>query len=158
MCIRDRVCEGAILTPKNDRVNNINIRIQDRLPGCATTYKSTDTGCVQRVQRASCVLSTEFLNSLEPPGMQPHILTLKVGTPIILLRNIDPPKMCNGTRLCVKTLMPNVIKATIITGYAKGDVFISCRPIPLIPSDMPSDFKRLQFPIRLAFVMKINKG
>ena len=67
--------------------------------------------------------------------MPPHILTLKVETPIIILRNIDPPKMFNGTRLCVKNLMPNVIEATITTGYAKGeDGFIPC--IPLIPSDM----------------------
>ena len=85
-----------------------------------------------------------------------HILTLKVGTPIILLRNIEPPKMCNDTRLHVKTLMPNVIEGTIITGYEKGDVFIP--RIPLIPSDMPFDFKMLQFPTRLAFALTLSKA
>jgi ATP-dependent DNA helicase PIF1 len=55
---------------------------------------------------------------------------------------LDPPKLRNGTRLCVKKLMPNIIEATILTGSAKGeDVFIP--RIPLIPSDMPFDFKRL---------------
>ena len=84
--------------------------------------------------------------------MPPHILTL-VGTLTILLHNIDNN---NGTRLSVKTLVPNVIEPTIITRYAKGEDVVIPR-ITLIPSDMPFNFKRLQFPIRVAFVMPINK-
>jgi ATP-dependent DNA helicase PIF1 len=30
--------------------------------------------------------------------------------------------------------------------------------IPLIPSDMPFGFKRLQYPVRLSFAMTINKA
>jgi hypothetical protein len=53
--------------------------------------------------------------------------------------------------------MPHVIEATILTGCAKGeDVFIP--RIPLIPTDMPFEFKRLQFQVRLAFAMAINKA
>ncbi|XP_069686087.1 uncharacterized protein [Periplaneta americana] len=75
----------------------------------------------------------------------------------MLLRNLDPPQLCNGTLLSVKKLMPNVIEATVLTGKAKGkDVFIP--RIPLIPTDLPFTFKRLQFPVRLAFAMTINKA
>jgi ATP-dependent DNA helicase PIF1 len=53
--------------------------------------------------------------------------------------------------------MPQVIEATILTGCANGkDIFIP--RIPLIPSDTPFEFKRLQFPVRLAFAMSINKA
>ena len=53
--------------------------------------------------------------------------------------------------------MPHVIEATIMTGCAKGeDIFIP--RIPMIPTDMPFEFKRLQFPVRLAFAMSINKA
>uniref|UniRef100_UPI00358DFA46 ATP-dependent DNA helicase PIF6-like n=1 Tax=Myxine glutinosa TaxID=7769 RepID=UPI00358DFA46 len=63
----------------------------------------------------------------------------------------------NGTRLAVKTLMPHVLEATIMNGCAKGeDVFIP--RIPIIPTDMPFQFKRLQFPVRLSFAMTINKS
>jgi hypothetical protein len=32
----------------------------------------------------------EFFNTLTPNGLPPHVLKLKIGCPVILLRNIDP--------------------------------------------------------------------
>ena len=62
----------------------------------------------------------------------------------------------NGTRLSVKKLMTNIIEATILTGPFKGeDILIPW--IPMIPTDMSFQFKRLQFPIRLAFAITIKK-
>ncbi|KAG5531642.1 hypothetical protein RHGRI_026310 [Rhododendron griersonianum] len=44
----------------------------------------------------------EYLNSLDPTGLPPFKLELKVGCPIILLRNIAPKDgLCNGTRMMV---------------------------------------------------------
>jgi ATP-dependent DNA helicase PIF1 len=75
----------------------------------------------------------------------------------MLIRNIDAPRLCNGTRLIVKQLLKHVIQATIMTGCAKGeDVFIP--RIPIIPSDETIPFKRTQFPVKLCFAMTINKA
>ena len=60
------------------------------------------------------IYTTEFLNSLEPFGMPPHTLQLKVGFPVTVLRNVDPPRLCNGTRCVVKKLMRNCIEVTIM--------------------------------------------
>jgi hypothetical protein len=40
----------------------------------------------------------------------------------MLLRNIDPSKLCNGSRL-IKQMNNNVIEATILIGQAKIQVF-----------------------------------
>jgi hypothetical protein len=51
--------------------------------------------------------------------------------------------------------MFHAIESTISTGYVMGeDVFIP--RIAIIPTDMPFEFKRLQFLVLLAFAMSIS--
>ena len=54
-------------------------------------------------------------------------------------------------------LMNNLILAKIIKGKFKGTEVLMPR-IPIIPADLPFHFKRIQFPVRLAFAMAINKS
>ncbi|GBN08688.1 hypothetical protein AVEN_73486-1 [Araneus ventricosus] len=148
------LCERAILSPTNDGVKIINNQLLKKLTGASQIYKSVDT-TVETNQAVD--YPTEFLNSLEHSGIPAHKLELKIGAHIMLLRNLDPPALCNGTRLIVKKLMTNVIEAVILTGHSAGkDVFIP--RIPHIPSDVLFEFKRLQFPVRLSFAMSINKS
>eukprot|EP00106_Octopus_bimaculoides_P014384 XP_014781826.1 PREDICTED: uncharacterized protein LOC106877436 [Octopus bimaculoides] len=120
------LCERAILAPKNETVVRINRELMNKTPTVIKEYKSVDS-VLDKNQAVH--YTTEFLNSLEPPGTPPHKLFLKVRVLIMLLRNLDPPKLCNETSLIVKTLSPNVIEATIITGCASGEEFF----IPKIP-------------------------
>jgi len=70
---------------------------------------------------------------------------------------MNPPKLCNGTRLSVKSLKNNVIEATILTVCGKGEVVYIPR-IPIKPIDVPFGFERLQFSVKLSFTFTINKS
>ena len=149
----DWLSERAILTSKNDTASEINDKLLDSFEGEVVEYKSVNT-LLQSDEAVN--YPVEFLNSLNPPGFPAHKLRLKIGTPVMLLRNLNPPKMCNGTRLQVTALNKNFIEATIFNGCARGEsVFIP--RIPLIPSEYPFQFKRLQFPLKVCFAMTINK-
>ena len=102
---------------------------------------------------------TKILNSIESGSLSPHELKLKVGAPVMLLRNLDAMNgLCNGTRLIVKSLMRNLIEATIQTGTFAGSAV--CMPkIKLFSTNNDAiQFQRIQFPVRLAFAMTINKA
>jgi ATP-dependent DNA helicase PIF1 len=49
--------------------------------------------------------SVEFLNTLQFSGIANHKLELKVGMPILLLRNLNQSiRLCNGMKFIVKRL------------------------------------------------------
>merc|ERR1711916_32285 len=101
-----------------------------------------------------------FLNSLSVPGLPPHVLNLKIGAPIILLRTIDIHSgLCNGTRLIVENMQPHCITSKIITGPGKDNIALIPR-INLTPSNtrLPFTFSRRQFPVKLAYAMSISKS
>ena len=65
--------------------------------------------------------TTEFLNSLNVAGLPPHMLTLKVGAIVILLRNINVKEgLCNGSRLIIKELNVNSVRCSIAVGTHHG--------------------------------------
>ncbi|XP_024006639.1 uncharacterized protein LOC112083139 [Eutrema salsugineum] len=46
------------------------------------------------------VFTPDFLNSTRVSGLPKHCLRLKIGTPVMFLRNLDPKGgLCNGTKL-----------------------------------------------------------
>ena len=85
-----RLCERAILAPRNDMVEVTNNYLLSQLPGREKVYSSIDS--VVNPQEA-VNYPLEFLNSLQPSGVPPHQLKLKIGCPITLLRNLDVPTL-----------------------------------------------------------------
>jgi ATP-dependent DNA helicase PIF1 len=152
----------AILTPKNTDVDIISDMIMSRLPGETRIYSSLDsTDLIENTYRQqSQEYSPEFLRSLKMSDLPPGELKLKIGVPIILLRNINPSEgLCNGTRLIVHDLQSKVIDAEIITGSHIGKrVFIPRITLSPSESSLPFTLKRLQFPVRVAFSMTINRA
>ncbi|XP_071036514.1 uncharacterized protein [Parasteatoda tepidariorum] len=91
---RCSLAERAILAAKNAGVNELNLKIQQLLPDNLVTHKSVDAVC-DPIEAAN--FPTEFLSSLDLPGIPPHNFVPKVGSPVILLRNLSPPRLCNST-------------------------------------------------------------
>eukprot|EP00267_Zea_mays_P044793 XP_020397012.1 uncharacterized protein LOC103644601 [Zea mays] len=143
------ITSRAILTTRNDWVDMINMRMINRFQGEQMMYHSFDTA----MDDPNNYYPSEFLNTLTPNGLPPHVLKLKVGCPIMLLRNIDPGNgLCNGTRLVVRGFQKNSIEAEIVLGQHAG-MRIFLPRIPLCPSDdemFPFHFKRKQFPLYVA--------
>jgi len=152
----------AILTPKNVNVDIISDIIMEKIPGEFIIYPSADSiNLSENVTTEQPQLySPEFLRSLKIPELPPGELKLKLGIPIILLRNLNPSEgLCNGTRLICRGFQNKVIDAEIITGSHTGKrVFIP--RITLTPSEtkLPFILNRRQFPVRVAFSMTINKS
>ena len=97
----------------------------------------------------------EFLNTVEMGCLPPHKLRLKVGTPIVIIRNIQHPVMVNGTRAVVTSLKRNIIEAEKLDGTA-----ILIPRITIIPSDNSNtiSFRRKQFPVKPCYAMTINRS
>lgn len=154
--------ERAILTPKNDDADEINEYMFTQLERPAKTYKSSDEVCKAStdVLEQEALYPIEFLNSLTFPGMPPHLLTLKEGLPVMLLRNVNPAQgLCNGTRLIITDLGKFVIKARIITGSNIGNTALIPRiTMSSTKSKWPFIMKRRQFPIKPCYAMTINKS
>ncbi|KAI9091201.1 hypothetical protein K1719_028265 [Acacia pycnantha] len=102
----------------------------------------------------------EIVLTVASSGLPLHILILKVGVPIMLLRNIDQSAgLCNGTRLRVTHLGNNVIEGLTLNGSNPNQKVLIHR-MDMNPSDssLPFRMKRRQFPITLSFAMTINKS
>ncbi len=104
----------------------------------------------------------EILSGFQPQGFPPSVLELKVGCPLISIRNICPKKgLCNGTRLLLVNISQRALGTIIIS---EGPHFGETAYIPRIDfisdesSGMPTTFRRRQFPVSLCFSMTINKS
>jgi hypothetical protein len=153
------ITNTVILTPTNETSLRLNDKVLQKLPGLQKEYLSSDSAICHDPEEATNY-PIEFLHSITPSGMPPHKLCLKPGAIIMLLRNLDICKgLCNGTRLIIQRLHHRVLDAELLTGTHKGERVLIPR-IKLAPSDvsLPFTLQRVQFPVRLAYSMTINKS
>mmetsp|Transcript_6468 Transcript_6468/g.26208 ORF Transcript_6468/g.26208 Transcript_6468/m.26208 type:complete len:152 (+) Transcript_6468:1651-2106(+) len=124
--------DGTILCTRNNIVDAINAQVSDIFPGDEMVANSADELALE--DQAS--IPVEYLNAQTPSGMPPHVLRLKEGMPVMLLRNLDlHAKLCDGTRMTVKKVIGNVLLAS----YEGGEVLIPRIPLP--PKDREYPFR-----------------
>ena len=105
--------------------------------------------------------STEVQNTLNPSGIPPHTLKLKLNTTAIIVRNLNVQGgLCNGSRIKIRGLKPNVLIVELLSGENKGTLTFIPR-VDCVPSEkgaLPFLLKRHQFPIQPSYSMTINKS
>lgn len=106
-------------------------------------------------------MSVDVLNAYESSKFPYHRLLLKVGQPVMVIRNLSIAQgICNGTRLIILSISSLLLKCKILTGPRMGDIVAMPR-IKLIHGgdrDFPIPFSRTQFAVRPAFCLTINKS
>jgi hypothetical protein len=151
--------ESAILTPKNSEVEDINFKALEKFRGEVISLLSADT-VLNNENMPDPLYPIEFINSININGIPLHHLKVKIGAPLMLLRNLDISKgLCNGTRMTILSVTNNLLRVQLINGpHAHTQAFIP--RIELSPSEnsLPFKLKRRQFPVRLCFAMTINKA
>ncbi|XP_076946793.1 uncharacterized protein LOC143618469, partial [Bidens hawaiensis] len=91
--------DRVILAPTNEIIDEINDSLLKFFPGDEVEYLSSDTICSTEYINDTvdaALYSPELLNSLRISGLPNHKLVLKVGVPVMLLRNLNQKEgLCN---------------------------------------------------------------
>lgn len=158
----DYLLSRIILSARNDDVNELNASVLSLIPGRQYTFLSSDSVDAQEADEDFDVTqyTPEYLNSLNASGLPLAKLELKIGCPIIILRNLDAANgVCNGSRAVLTKVKTRVLEVRLLGGDCAGKTTFIPR-IKLTPSDsvFPFRLSRHQFPVRLAFAMTINKA
>ncbi len=159
--------ERTILATSNETVDELNHTILAKFSGVIHTFAGYDKVVHETQEQQGhyaedldAGYAPEYLQTLTPNGFPKAILALKVGCPVMLLRNLDPSQgLCNGTRLLITCTSTHVLEGRILGGDHDGNpVFIPCITLYSHKSDLTFVLACCQFPVCLAFAMTINKS
>lgn len=157
--------DSAILTARNDVADDINSKILAMMPGEVSAIRSADSADISNSDDTDqneelFQVSTEYLNTLNPSNFPPHLLELKIGSVVMLLRNLNPKRgLCNGTRLVIKEIGEYVLRVAVLNKNSQQQMeFIPRVKLATMEGQLPFILIRKQFPVRLCFAMTINKS
>ncbi|XP_019168038.1 PREDICTED: uncharacterized protein LOC109163788 [Ipomoea nil] len=144
-CAVINIPEQNVFRPHRDSISAIVNSTFPEFCSAIITYFSSDSVCQSNsgVDTLAGLHTTEFLNTLKCLGIPNHCLMLQVGSPVMLLRNIDYTlSLCNGMRLDITKLGDHVVEAKVMSGSCMGTRVLI--PRLLTPSDprLPFKFQR----------------
>ena len=132
------------------------------LPTPEREYFSSDSisKCTDTPDDTNILYPVEYLNTLNANNFPSHRLKIKIGTPVMLLRNLNQSLgLCNGTRIILTQLGDTVLEGTIITGTHTGKkTHIPRINLTTKGTRWPFTLCRRQFSIKICHSMTINKS
>lgn len=147
----------CLITPLNKTVDDMNSIMLNKIPGEPFVSVSID----EIDDQFEDPMSVDVLNAYDANGFSYHRLPLKIGQPVMVIRNLSVVQgICNGTRLIIISISGHLLRCKILTGPRIGDV-VGVPRIKLLhlgDRDFPVPFSRTQFPVRPAFCLTINKS
>ena len=147
----------AILCTKNEHVDEVNGIMTNRMADGGIVSHGINTALDIRDPANA---TPENLATLEMSGLPPQVLRLKIGMPIMLLRNKDPEENdCNGSRYIIEGFTTN--EQVIIARSMKDGHIVSIPKFRIQPKQHKIhgyQLQRIQFPVRPAFAMTCHKS
>ena len=150
----------AVVTPTNTDAEVLNTEMLRRLSTPLAVLLSRDEVLDASPQERE-QFPEDFLNGTMISGMPPHRLEVRPGALVICLRNIAPDKgLCNGTRAVVLRVHKHLLELALVTAPYTGQIVwlprVNCDSAA--EGELPFTLRRRQFPVRLGWVMTINKS
>ena len=141
-------------------MNDFNNSLLDKMPGREYCYEAVNKVELSEEAAASEPYAMEYLQSINLASIPPSCLRLKVGVPLILIRNLSPKHgMCNGTRLRLLGINRNCLQVAILGGRWDGEIRLLPRiKLNTTDEELPFILERKQFPVKLCFAMTVNKS
>jgi hypothetical protein len=153
--------EQAILSVYNDDVDELNHRIFCDFPAEEKVYLNADSIKEETADPDTVLMyPTEYLNMITASGLPLHKLVLKIGSPVMVLHNINPSEgVCNGSRGIITCMAHCVLELQLPGGDNDGQLVflprIKCYPTT---AELPYQLCHLQFAVQNAFSMSVNKA
>ena len=149
---------NMILAYTLDQCALINDRVFERIPGEVGYSVASDdlSECRQPDE-----YPLEYIQSVHIPRSPPASLMLKINARYMIIRNCNPPAICNGILAELMSFTRYILKMKLLTGPGKHQIIYLPRcsfKINTEDSGFPFAFTRRQFPIMPAYAVTVHKS
>jgi hypothetical protein len=150
--------KNMILAFTLDQCSIINDAVMSRFPGAPEYRVATDdlSECRQPDEYPQ-----EYVSSMNIHGVPPAVLPLQINARYMIVRNANPPAICNGILAQLISSTRYTCRMKLLSGPGKNQVVYLPRFTTRVQSEssgLPFAFTRRQFPIIPAYCVSVHKS